>query len=111
MTFPTGVVGSGYFYLNPIAGLPGSLVASLNETTSAEQLVIALGIPPVAYWQGASGAAWSSTSSWTTDQAGTHSVAALPASATDLYFATAGGTATVDQPFNVNSLNLARATA
>ena len=106
VTFPTGVAGSGNFYLNPIPGLPNSLVASLNQTSGAEQLVIASGVVPVAYWQAASGGVWSSAANWSTDQAGTHPVVALPASASDLYFATAGGTATVDQPFNVNSLNL-----
>ena len=30
----------------------------------------------------------------------------MPGSTSDLYFATAGGTATVDQPFTVNSLSL-----
>ena len=104
-TFSGGTTGSGSFVLDAIPGLGNTLKDSLSLTAGSLQLIIAPGIPANAYWQAGSGA-WSTVGNWSADQGNTTQIGALPASITNLYFATAGGTATIDQAFTVNSLSL-----
>jgi fibronectin-binding autotransporter adhesin len=93
------------FSFSPILGLPSTLKASLNTTYDSEQLIIAPSVPASAYWQAGTGV-WSAVGNWSADSAGTTAIGSLPGSTTDLFFATAGGTATIDQNCSVNRLTL-----
>ena len=113
LTFTGGTSGSGSFYLNdPSAWLPSSLVANLNDH----------GQRRATYYHARHPGAWPTGKArrgpelvnpgqLDQHQAGHTAVPRWPASVTDLNFATAGGTATVDQNFTVNSLNLSAATS
>ena len=97
--------GTSNFQLGSLA-LSAGLAGTLQATGGTEQLVISLNIPPQAYWQGP-GTTWSTAGNWSSDLPGANGLTRLPGANTDLFFATTGGTATIDQNFNVNSLNLA----
>ena len=99
----TAATGLNTFTLGTTA-LDGSTL-SLQFSGGTEQLVVAPAIPPTAYWQATGLAAWSTTGNWTSDQPGTVPVSQLPGASSNVYFATTGGTATVDQNFPVASLN------
>jgi fibronectin-binding autotransporter adhesin len=99
-------IGTDNFQLGSLALAP-SLTASLSASGGTEQLIIVLNMPPQAYWQGTLGTTWSTAGNWSSDLPGLNPVTRLPGSITDLYFATTGGTATIDQNFGVNTLTLA----
>ena len=102
------VSGLSNFTLATTSSTLGGYAASLQSSGGTEQLIIAAPyVPPTAYWQGLSGVgpAWSTVGNWTCDAPGNTPLPQMPAGTTNLYFATTGGTATVDQNFAVNSVS------
>lgn len=115
----------------PTAGVTGTETATLTLVTdegAASGAVgksltftltgVAAGVVPLtaAYWKGAHGGAWNSTSgyNWTTAADGATEVSALPGAGTDVYFvASSPGTVntTLGQDMSVKSLNFTAAAA
>ncbi len=105
------VTGTGAFSLGNLNGL----IATLNQTSTALQLVVTGLVPPDVYWTGAQNQTWSTISSshtnWSTSPSGSPDAGVVPTDGTTVHFVAGTGnsvnpnTTTLGADFTITGLD------